>query len=171
MVLTISAKKIDTKRIEDQFILLVFSHRTGQRQEVFAGFRVYFDDVDLRSAFGASQVLECFIKRYGVLFQVGDQPGTTVLMDQLISTTSNRFEDFFRNGITVKENKDLLFPFMSGDITGLRSPDGGWLAEVLLGFVLNLTEYIATLRKHRVEISDEMLKRERRAAYLDSRFQ
>lgn len=163
--ITISVKYVDTKRVEDKFAFLVFSQRKGRFQEVMGGFRAYRDEVDLRNANEPLEVLHSFIKRYGVTFRIRDGAPTTLLENDIISVSTS-FENLWRHELRpVAVAGQVLWPLLAGDVTDLLDPEGGVLGEVTLAFLLNLSEYIETLRRHKVNVPPDLLSRFKRGLY------
>jgi hypothetical protein len=104
-------------------------------------------------------VLRLFTERYGVPFRILDSQPAKLLVAETVAV-STTFDNLVTQDLTAVGVKGLvLWPCFIGDITTLSSPEGGVLADILLGFLLNLSAYIETLRRHRVDVPDDLLTR------------
>lgn len=153
--LTISIKSVPNKRAEDSFILLVVSTRKGQVQEAIGAFRVYFSDVDLTNVSGPIDVIRAFVNTYGLTFSLGNSV-SKFLYNEAIEVHQFLPQQMFKYMKPVEGQAGTLYiKFLVGGDMQLHGTDATVFAEVILGFMVNLTRYFTTLRKHNVNLAPE----------------
>ena len=151
--ITISLKYVTGKRSDDRFILIVLSHRTGRYQKIGMAWRAYFTEVALHNLNQPLDILRSFVNTYGFTFRIGNV--SSKFMHQEIVSDALGINDL----VNVDAPKDhLLARFASGGFIKTTGRDGGRLMEVVLGFTVDVTKYVATLRKHRVYLDPEAEK-------------
>jgi|SRR5882724_1268776 len=166
--LTISIKYVKTKRVEDNFVLIVFSQRVRRGQLVVGGFRAYLNEVDLQDANEPLDFVRSFVKSYGLLFRVGDSTRTRLLENEII-TLNGPLEGIAAGQGMIIDDSELQiesdhfgWPFLSGDLTGMAHPNERLIAEILLAFVIDTNKYIETLRRHGVTLAHDLPNRMKR---------
>lgn len=158
-LITISFKSVITQRIEDRFILLVFSNRKGRFQQVFGAFRAYRSDMDLTNITEPLDVIRSFAKTYGLTFRLGGS-----VSNCMINEVVKREQDahIFTKGGYVHDDLELLglkgtyyLPLILHGSSHFKGAGGEVLTEVFLAFMIDLQKYTATLRKHHVQLAPE----------------
>lgn len=152
---TVSIRFVGSKKVEDRFSLIVTSSRDGQCQTVGAAFRAYLSDVDLTNINEPLDMVRSFVNTYGLTFRLGNKV-SKFMHNEIISSDSPLSRERLKNiEMLDKPKEDLVWPVFAFNITQVRGTDNEILTEVILGFVLNVSKYVATLRKHHVHLSSE----------------
>jgi hypothetical protein len=151
--ITISLKHVSTQK--GGFLLLIFSSRRGRVQMVFNSYRIYPSDVNLNNTSEPLDVAKAFIDTYGMTFSFGDKV-SKILRNELV-----RFDDPASRGRLdyiklLDGNKgDYYYRFLVGADSQLYGTSGENMGEVVFGYVLNISKYVATLRKYNVALLPE----------------
>jgi hypothetical protein len=159
--ITISSKFIAPRRVDDEFILLVFCIRSGYVQHVRSALRVYRTDVNLNNTENLLDVITEFTNSFGVTSRIGHKVfklmlNETITFDQSLS----RFNPIGRYVKVVDLPKGHTFgSVFAGGETNITSPSGGTVAEVVLSFAFDLTKYMTALRRHHVDIKPDAEER------------
>jgi|GEM_PF-6991485 len=157
---TISVKSVAAKRTDDEFTMLVITRREGQTQDVGAAFRVYPSEVDLRESKHPLHVLKAFVETYGLSFQLGDVI-SKYLENEVISVSPSVREDLMlsRKGpIPIEGIRGTYYQsFFAGAETRVQAPHSEVTVRVLFAFVIDISKYAATMRRHRVQLTPEEL--------------
>jgi hypothetical protein len=155
---TVSMKLIPAKRTEDNFILLVLTERDGHIQNVRGAFRVYYSDVNIHEAEGPIELLRLLVNSVGLDFNLGDKVfwfmhHETVKLEHKI-THPNYLVSYVKPiGISPERS---LGGFFFGGQSHIKGPLDEHISEIVLGFMIDMTEYIAILRKHHVHLRPDV---------------
>jgi hypothetical protein len=149
---TISTKSIATRRTEDKFILFVMSRRVGRIQYVGGAYRVYVSDVKIDDPSDPLDVVRSFAKHLGTTFYIGDKVSKFMLHEAVA-----------RDDITISDVKvpDFVADHRYGIVliggkSSITAVGGEAIFEIVLAFVLDLTKYLADLRRHHVTLSPQV---------------
>ncbi|HJQ35201.1 MAG TPA: hypothetical protein VJ866_23825 [Pyrinomonadaceae bacterium] len=155
--LTISIKLVAAKRVEDRFILFVLSTRTGHFHTVLVALRVYFTEVNLYEANDPIDIVKSFAGHFGLTFRLGDRTSKFMLHEAI------RFERPLSPLNPVEDVRPIDMPVghtyaaaLYGGETEVKGSGGEYIGEVVLGFVVDLTEYLNMLRRHHVHLRQDI---------------
>jgi hypothetical protein len=164
---TISIKFITTKRAEDRFILIVYGQRVGKVQYVGGGFRVYTSDVRLDNPNDPVDVMRSFVNHFGATFRIGNKD-YKLMLNEIISVDRPVGPSApLLNNISILDQveKHIYSTVFIGGETTIKGGDVGFTGEVVLGFIFDLTKYLADLRSHNVALSPDVENIHRRTGF------
>lgn len=152
---TISIKSIDNRNPEDRFILLIHSVRDGNTQHIGSAFRVYPSDVDLTTASEPVDVLKAFVNKYGLTFQLGVRV-SKCMVDEVLEvkrSTLALIDRKDRSAFTLLDGEkgDYFLPLVDYLESQLQGSEGESLVNITLAFMVDISAYVSTLRKHGVQ--------------------
>jgi hypothetical protein len=161
---SVSMKYVASKRSDDRFVVFVVSMREGKVQNVISGYRMYLSDVIVDDLNDPLSVVRSFANNFGAIFVMGGKNYKFMLYETV------RLERQIDTSNTVARNVEVLDRVTGhkygtciiGGEAMMKGPGGEVIGEVVLGFVVDQTKYLAQLRKHHVNISpdvDEILQR------------
>jgi hypothetical protein len=134
------AKWINGRKRADPFMVLVPSRRTGTKQTADTVLRVYPSEVDLRDAITPLDVLKRFLDVYGLPFTVDDEASPRLLLVyERVKERSDGRPNLSSYGFDASLSQDFFMIFRI-------NPDK--TMDLSLVFVLNLTKYRETLKRH-----------------------
>jgi hypothetical protein len=150
---TISIKSVVNKRVEDSFFLLVISDRKGLIQTPLGVFRVYPSDVDLNSMSQPLDLVRAFVATFGLTFRLGNIVSSFMVNEVVKREEDGPILDLFDQA---EDELEILsapagtyyLPLIFHGATRFRGTEGEVLSEIFIAFVIDITKYAATLRKH-----------------------
>ena len=151
--ITISIKFVNTRKAEDKFALFAISSRAGQVLRVGCVFRAYYSDVDLRNINEPVDVVKAFIDAYGLRFSIGNIKSKFIYKDFVEMESEPTAKDM---RVLEGQKGHAYWKVLLGGETRLSSPSAVLLGEMVLAFCIDISKYVATLRKHHVHIDDDV---------------
>jgi len=147
---SVKVKFINAKRTENNYALFVITQRAGEFQVVVGAFRVYVADVPLKNVSEPMDVVRAFVAKYGVPFRLGTVVSSFI--EREVINLHQPLEAAAKIDVLHPKSGKIYWPLFAGDLTRFTDPQGGVLGEVLLSFVVDVSEYIQTLHKHNVSL-------------------
>lgn len=158
---TISIKSVSGRRADHDFILLVISYREGQVQEIEAAFRVYRSDVEIRATSNPMDILKAFVQTYGLTFQVGSEVSKYIENQVLGVNPFGPYDIALQKEMHPLDGAkgDYYYPVIAGAQTHIHAPHSQTVTvRIVFAFIVNISKYAATLRRHRVAPPEMHLK-------------
>jgi hypothetical protein len=157
---TISIKSVLNNKTEDNFSVIVLSTREGQVQEVLCAFRAYESEVNLKNLYAPLDVVRSFVETYGLSFRIGQ------VISKFMHNEVLKFDEFSPildqsdqalDKLKPIEGKrgDHYLPLIIHGTSNIRGVGTEVWDEIYLAFIIDMTKYVATLRKHHVQLPPE----------------
>jgi hypothetical protein len=158
--LTISIKHITAKRADDRFTLLVLGVRQGAVLYVSSVYRVYHSEVNLIDMNDPLEVVRSFADDYGAKFSLGGKVAKLMVNEDVrLERSIDRRNPLPENVKIVGWSKgDVHSIVIAGGETKIKGAGDEYIGEVVLGFVVDLNKYVAALRRHRVNLSPDVIE-------------
>jgi hypothetical protein len=142
LLLSIFVKDIGSSSDARRFTLLVQTQRKGATQTILSAWRIYHSDIEWPAHATPLSILKSFVQVFGLSFKVGDGPLTKFVLYQRIPVPKD-VERTNLISIQNPERHDLVAQ------QWLRIDSEGF-AEVAIAYVIDMTTYGATLKRHGV---------------------
>ncbi|MGR3218257.1 MAG: hypothetical protein ACUZ8H_00380 [Candidatus Anammoxibacter sp.] len=126
----------------DKFILVVETNRDGSTLMVSQAWRVYYSDVELSQHLSPVNILQSFVMKYGISFQIADShPKKFYLYETVSAPLCGQPKESIK--INQESNKSIVVSFHFKE-----NPSG--LIEIALAYVIDTDKYKEDLLKHNV---------------------
>jgi hypothetical protein len=156
---TLITKLVTPKRLQDKFIQMVFSRRQGDTLFIMGALRAYLSEMNLNQLDNPLDILKVFVDTYGLTFRVNN------LTSRLIENDVTELEHATPADVKILDGQigNFYLPILIANQSALAGTvnNSSRLTELLLCFVIDLTKYFVTLKKHNVyfdERSTDWLK-------------
>jgi hypothetical protein len=149
--ITVSTKSVVPQKSDNRFVMIVVSTRIFATQSVYCAFRAYRSAFKFDEDSDPLELLEAFVAHYGLRFRLGNVTSTFLLNEtvEIDDTVPNYLE---RISLIGGEDEHRFVGLLMGTESSLRTVENRALSRVDLAFIVDMTEYIATLRKHGIPV-------------------
>ena len=135
----------------------VISYREGEIQELDAAFRVYRSEVDVRDVHNPLDVLKAFVRTYGLTFKLGNVVAKFV-ENEIIGNSRSIGREIPVSQVMqpIEGAKGTYYcRVVAGAETYVQAPQVAATARVLFAFVIDISRYAVTMRRHKVQLTPE----------------
>lgn len=159
VAVTISSKGVLLNQPKNAFTLLVVSVNKGSIRKPLATFRVYREEVGSQTN-TPMDLLDVFVSRYGLRFELGGSQ-SRLMVNEIIARDDSRplIHPVYQEKDDIKLIEGLggtlYLPVVVHAGTRFESAQRENINEVILAFVVDISKYAVTLRKHHTRLAPE----------------